>query len=50
MNDNSDLDQNYDDDPDFRPVVEFMPEDEKAEWLAYLDYLQEEQKQGRIVG
>ena len=23
----------------FAPVVEFMPDDEKEEWLAYLDYL-----------
>ncbi len=27
------------DDPRFRPVEEFMPEDEREEWLQYLEYL-----------
>lgn len=37
------------DDPSFRPIREFVPEDEREEFDAYMAYLEEEQKAGRVV-
>lgn len=35
------------DDPRFRPVEEFMPEDERQEWLEYVAYLERDQAEAR---